>query len=376
MARSLKPLRALFISDIHMSNQLPQAVLAENGDTDRLQDQSALWRRVRQSVLDWEVDIVFILGDLFDKSLVDAVTLAVTVESVVALPTTTYVLPGNHDAVSTDGGRFTVEAFGLMGRDHIKYLGRAANNEAVVWDDWLRFYPIEYCASKDAYERLDAILAERDLLPDAGVSVLLMHHSVMGCKHGGWVCDDGLESEEITKHFEHVFSGHFHDTQEFGHNGMYLGAPMHHHLGDEGRPAGYWVVDFLPDGTLEKYFIDGECPRFHSTTWERAAMASPAHPGDYLRLYVDATHAEWVALRPTVAAYVDVLKGEGIKATYKHRPIYHHAERIASIGSKTAMTMDMTAAAYVDSSSVDTIGLDADRLKEIAKKALEEGKRR
>src|ERR1041384_6049884 len=128
MARLLKPFRALFIPDIHMSNHLPQAVLAEDGVTDRLEDQVALWDRVKQTTVEWEVDAVFVLGDLFDKSLVDAVTLTVTVDCIVSVPVDIYILPGNHDAVSTEGGRFTVEAFAKMKCGHVRYLGRAAHN--------------------------------------------------------------------------------------------------------------------------------------------------------------------------------------------------------------------------------------------------------
>jgi len=367
--------RALFISDIHMSNKLPQAQLVADGVTDRLNDQLALWSRVEQTVKEAKPAATYILGDLFDKSLVDAVTLTATVEAITSLPGPKYILPGNHDAVSTSGGRFTVEAFGKMGRRDVQYIGARSAAAYIDIDDWLRFHPVEYSHTERALGAIrSANVAERP------VNVLLLHHSILGCTHLGWTCDDGLDANEVCDGFDHVLSGHFHTPQMFGPDdkGRYLGAPMHHRMDDEGRAAGYWLVDFTSDGQRDETFVDGGAPLMWSAAWRGSAAKTrhEARPGDYLRVTVEATQPEWVAVRPAVYEYIERLKGEGIRASAKHRPIYHHSERLVASSVETSMTPEAMADAYVASADVDTNGLDVDLLKSIGRQALEEARRR
>lgn len=382
----MRSYRALFISDIHMSNKLPQAQLVADGMSDRLNDQMALWNRVHATAREYKPAATFVLGDLFDKSLVDAVTLTATTEAMMASPVPLFILPGNHDAVSTQGGRFTVEAFGKMGSKRVKYVGSNVL-EPLELTPWLRFWPVEYSGKARAEATIGAI-REKVSYKDAhgapvdrrGVEVLLLHHSILGCKHLGWTCDDGLDADEVVDGFDHVFSGHFHETQKFGTDdkGMYLGAPMHHRMDDEGRSAGYWIVDFTPEGRTET-FIDGGAPHMHSAVWPRAPVTTLKHkarPGDYLRVVVEATHAEWLTLRPAVMECVERMKARGIRATFKHRPIYHHEVRIASSVLGAKVSMDEMVSSYVDSADVETSGMNIESLKNIGRRALEEARRR
>jgi len=369
--------RALFISDIHMSNKLPQAQLVADGVTDRLNDQLELWARVAQTVKEAKPAAIYILGDLFDKSLVDAVTLTATVEAIMSLGVVVYILPGNHDAVSTSGGRFTVEAFGKMGRRNVQYIGARSGVSPIGIEDWLRFRPVEYSHTDRAVRAIRDIQTAVMAGP-AATNVLLLHHSVLGCTHLGWTCDDGLDAYETCEGFDHVLSGHFHTPQMFGPDdkGRYLGAPMHHRMDDEGRPAGYWLVDFTPDGRDET-FVDGGAPLMWSAAWRGSAAKTKhdARPGDYLRVTVEATQPEWVSVRPAVYEYIERLKGEGNRASAKHRPIYHHAERLvtSTIGG---LSLEAMTDAYVASADVDTAGLDVDLLRSIGRQAMEEARRR
>lgn len=380
-AMHMRTAKYLKISDLHMSNRLPNAVMVAEGATDRLQDQLALWERVHATAIHEEVDKIIILGDLFDKSMVDAVTLTATVEAIVSAPVPVDILPGNHDAISTRGGRYNVEAFGKLGHDRVRYIGGGTGERcpSIEVDGWLRMWPIEYCPSETALEHLAAIRAQVEA-DRRTLEVLLLHHSIVGCSHLGWVCDDGLVADEVTAGFDRVYSGHFHEAQRFGSKGtgLYLGAPMHHRMDDEGREAGFWVVEYNDDGTVEESFYDGGAPRFHSTKWagSSAKTKHKASPGDYLRVYVEATHAEWLVLRPSVERYVEVLKSQGIHAEHKLKPTYHHDVRIApsTIGERARME-DMVPA-YVDAPEVDTTGLDPVKLKAIGRQAIDEARRR
>lgn len=375
----MRTYRILAISDIHMSNKLPQAQLVADGATDRLNDQLALWERVHAAAREHRVNRTLVLGDLFDKSLVDAVTLTSTIEAIMASPSPVDILPGNHDAISTQGGRFTVEAFGKMGAKRVRYIG-GAPGEPLEVDGWLRFWPIEYCNSNRAVAAITSIregFAKSGAVP---TECLLLHHSIVGCSHLGWTCDDGLDADWVTEGFDHVFSGHFHEHQRFGLDGrgMYLGAPMHHRMDDEGREAGFWVIEFNDEGGREEQWLDGGAPKMHTALWQGSAAKTThaAAPGDYLRVVVEATHAEWTTLRAAVMEYISRLKGEGIRATFKHRPLYHHEVRLepSEVGEK--LSMDEMSDAYVDSADVATGGLDTALLKRLGRRALEEARRR
>lgn len=357
-------MRILCISDIHMSNRLPYAKPGPGGVTDRLQDQLDMWRRVHESVLENRVDATFVLGDLFDKSTVDAVTLTHTIGALADTPVPLYVLPGNHDAIDpVRGGRYTPEAFAEMGHARIRYLSGSPGDMLSHGD--LRFWPVRYMDLEATRAALDAA---RDGMKRSRVKteVLLLHCSILGCKHFGWTCDDGLEPSELTG-WDMVLSGHFHEHQVFNDGaGMYLGAPMHHRFDDSGRKAGWWILDFSKRKPRRR-FIDGGAPRFHEFEWP---AVDDVHEGDYVRVKVVGTHAEYIAQRPSVLEWVARQRGRGVRADHKHVPVYHHDVRITGHSDMATLGLDSAVDAYVDSADVSTEGLDPKRLKAIGHRAL------
>jgi len=365
----LRSFKILAVADVHMSNKLPYAKPTANGLTDRLEDQMALWEQIRKVAKEEEVMAVFVLGDLFDKSLVDAVTLTATVQAIVGLGVDVYILPGNHDANSIRGGRFTVEAFGAMNRPGIHVIGENPGQHVEIeikkgnWNLWpVAFKPVE--------EMREEIKAIQKKLDARKYHALLLHGSVLDSKHLGWICDDGLDPKEICDGFEAVLAGHFHDPQTFGLNGRYLGAPMHHNFGDAGREAGFWIVDFQEGGMLSYDFHPSNAPRFHvcSSLKEHHDAVS----GDYLRFQLEATHARWAKIKPKAQAHCEALKAKGIKADFKHKPVYHHESRLAksSIGKKETVSMEEALGEYIEASGVVTTGLDEKRLKEMGTEIL------
>lgn len=374
------PYKALFISDIHLSNKLPGARVQEDGYTDRLEDQLAMLQRVRTCANENDVDGVFILGDLFDQSKVDAITLTAAVRAITAFEKPVRILAGNHDAVSTKGGRFTVEMFGEMGNANVKYMrtGVAIRPYRNGKDPgWLTFHPVEYAPQEQAMKWIEQAGARAK----SGTDVLLMHHSILGAQHNNWTCDDGLDGYVVTAKFSAVYSGHFHTTAAFGSCGMYLGAPLHLRIEDEGRKAGWWLSSFYPTGEIDNQFTDGGCPRFHTLNWDVAedVMAIKGlKKHDYIRLIVQATQAEWAIQKPKVLERVEIMEGRGFRASFQHKPIYHHSMRIPSgdkgldpaFGSAAAKP-ELAIDAYVESEDVATDTLDKAVLKRIGREALE-----
>lgn len=356
--------RSLHISDIHMSNSLPHAKQVDGrGVTDRLSDQLKLWRRVYATAERAQCEAIFIQGDLFDHSRTDAITLTETFHILGVAPVPIYIVPGNHDGVNTRGERFTVEAMSV-----IEYCGYMHTGEPYCPREWLAFWPLEFSPIERTRQALKAMKPDRDK-----TNVLLMHNSIVGCTHGGWTCEEGhgLDAREVTDGFDYVLSGHFHDPQTFGRNGRYLGAPMHHHFGDVGRRAGFWIMQWKPDGTRKEVFVDGGCPRFHTTRladWGTEDLGT--RPGDYVRVVVRCTHAKLVKRAVEADCYVAELTAQGLRAKWVHDPVYHHTARLAKTsasGSIVVPTPRKMVSGYVDAVEVDTSGLDAKALKRLGR---------
>lgn len=367
--------RVLMVSDVHMSNNLPYSKYSDGMVTDRMIDQRALWARIHHTAKAHDVDAILVLGDLFDTSKVDPVTMYETVGCLVQTPRPLHILPGNHDAAATHGGRFASEAFGAMDHPMIHELG-----EEPLVIGAVRFWPVPFCLSGPAYERLKEI-RERIAEGREPWEVVLMHHSIIGCTHVGWTCDTGLDPLIVCDGFDRVYTGHFHDAQKFGPDGRgrYLGAPMHLRFDDDGREAGFWIVEFGHDEVRET-FIDGGAPRFHRASFEQDQHGKAVirynekpKPGDYVRISVEATHARYHAIKDAVQEYVDGLIAEGIHANYFHKPIYQHDRRLKR--KHLAGGLETAILGYVDAPDVDTAGLDTAKLKEYGRWALGEARK-
>ena len=356
--------KVLAIADFHMSNRLPYARPTKRDQTDRLEDQLALWDQVKQVAIAEEIETILVLGDLFDKSLIDAVTLTHTVSAIIGLGTEVLILPGNHDANSIRGGRFTVEAFGAMGHDRIQVIGEQSGQRVEVGQ--LVFHPVAFKPSLAAMEEIRFIQAGLD---SSRYNVLLLHASILGARHMGWECDDGLDPDAVCSGFDLVLAGHFHAHQLFGSCGMYLGAPMHHHYGDVGRSAGFWLFEFGRKGLRNKTFIESNAPKFHLC--KSLKENHDAGPGDYLRYELEATHARWAKIKPKAQAHCEALRATGVKADFKHKPVYHHESRlVAASGISIGLSMESALVEYTKASGVKTAGLDSKRLKTMGLDAL------
>jgi hypothetical protein len=353
-----------------MSNKLPYARAGERGVTNRLQDELNVLAQMRDYAHGAEVNAVFVLGDLFDKRLLDAVTLRATVEAFSAFaPTPVFVLPGNHDADTHKGERFTAEVFEAMRSPHIKYMGEVRPE---LVEPWLRFWPLPYMPIEETRKTLrkmddDARRKERGV-----TQVLLFHQAILGCGHSGWTCDDGLDAEEVVKGYNLVLSGHFHLHQKFGEakTGMYLGAPMQHHFGDAGDfGRGFWDMSFTqgaPHPVMNR--IPSDAPQFHTVNGLEfsKADARTIKKGDYIRFMVECTTAEWAAKRAEAENFGEKMRERGYHVHVQHKPVYHIETRMDSAGSGSMASL---IGKYLDVANTD--GLDKKRLLALGREVLE-----
>lgn len=370
--RNAEPYRSLHASDLHLSNTLPFAKPGTNGVTDRLRDQEQLIYRIFDTARREKCEAIFLQGDIFDHSRVDAITLTTTVRALAQTPVDLFIIPGNHDGVNTRGERFTVEALSEVTGCHYMETG-----EPFKPRDWLSFWPLEFAPLEVNREML-----ARFKLSKNRVNTLLMHNSVVGCTHVGWKCEEGMgfDADEVTARFDHVLSGHFHDPQKFGTNGRFLGAPMHHRFDDMGREAGYWMIDWTEDGDREEQFIDGDAPRFHQLDIDdedaRQHFLTTHFIGDeqvraldYVKVRVQCTHADLIQRKPKVEELIANMRAEEMRVMWFHDPVYQHTNRIvdeAGDASKVVSPRGMVTG-YVEAPEVDTTGLDRKKLKQLGR---------
>lgn len=354
--------RAIFTADLHSSNRLPYSKPIENGMTDRLQDVINVIEKLLDAARVHEAKSIFILGDIFDRSLVDAVTLTHTTRALAKTPVPLYVMAGNHDANSIRGGRFVVETFGVIDHKRLKYLDKEMSPNG-----WLKFIPVPFMTIEETEKR---IKEKKKKLDGNFINVLLFHNSVLECEHLEWTCDDGLDPYLLTDGFNFALGGHFHAPQKFGvvDNGCYVGAPLQHNFGDRNRLAGFWVVDFYKDCKMKKKFIDGGAPSFYVVNELRKDKIWKK--GDYVRVEIECTHSDWINIQSKVKMFCDSL--EGIHASYKHKPIYHHKKRLASVEKSDKITLETALNEYISSVDVIIGELDKERLKNIGNEILQE----
>ena len=367
-----RPFRFIGVADTHLSNSLPHAKQTTNGLTDRFEQQLDLIKTIGKEAIKREVDAVIFLGDVFDKKLLDPVTathvMKVFSESFgdIAL----WFLGGNHDANNLRGDRFLVEKFESLKKDGDPAIFLNSDQRP---RDWLRFWPVNYAPVVETRAKLDEIRKqiEEEGNLDEWIDIVLLHNSVIGSTHMAWKCDDGLSPEEVCTGFNSVLTGHFHTAQEFGACGQFLGAPMQHHFGDVGEDRGFWDFTITEDGEIEQEFIATDLPRFHKFPTFQSKLKG-VKSGDYVWFQIEATHADWQALKAEGAALKKKLEDEkGLHVRYSHKPIYHHEARLGNSAFGTSgMDLEKLSGKYIDNAHVVTGNLDPDKLRKIGRDAF------
>jgi DNA repair exonuclease SbcCD nuclease subunit len=347
----------LFVADIHMSNSLPYSKVVENGVTDRLLDQIDIWKQINKIIKEKNIRALFILGDLFDHSRVDAIALEATVRAINNCDCEVYVLPGNHDATNNRGDRFVVEAL-----EHLKnkVVVATRNNKKtfpLVFNDngqLISLWMIPFCQIDETEKKIKSI----DLTEYKNdVKILLIHNSVIGAETYGWKCDDGINSK-LFKKFHKVFAGHFHNHQFFN-NGCYIGSPMQHHFGDSGKHS--FVLHFSMFKAKAAYLFD-ERPIYiknkeffvFDSFDNLNKKLKRTKEGDFLRFEISCTDSEFISKRKEFETIKNELEKKYSYVEIKHKRTKQTKERI-SLESKndSEFVFDSAIEKYVELSETN-----------------------
>lgn len=364
--------KVLVTADWQLCNRLPHSRPVDNGETDRFQDQKEVVKEIVAIAGREQVNRVLILGDLFERRLLDAITLKFCVDALTKLSMVApvYIMPGNHDAHSMQGRRFTPEFLDSLGGAAIRYLGEGSFSQT----KWARFAALPWCPTDGAMEKIRALRQYIEQNPGDGKQVLLLHHPIVGCRTSeNYVCpeQDGLDPDEVCEGWDMVIAGHFHDYQEFGGCGFYVGAPMQHDFRDANREEqrGVRVLEFSDSG-VKRRFHPISSPMFYTRKWsELRGTKSVLHlsDGDFLRVGIECQAADWPRLYATAKDLFHESEQAGSRIFIHHIPIVEVNQRLAvEEGRSTTKTLED----YVELN--DPGPLDRTRLLEIGKALLAE----
>jgi hypothetical protein len=338
--------RSVFVSDLHFDNTLPMGeVESATRISNRLLDVETAFDAVAARAIALGADLR-ILGDVFNKRLVDAPSLLVASRALrraTAAGVPIKILPGNHDAHDVSGARYSVDGLGeIAGVD--------------VWRDGVesaqvRGVPVTF--ARVAWKPDEAARASlNDLGKTAGgFRVALLHQNMAGCMIGSWACPEGFTTEDLAG-WDVVISGHFHLTQEIRGPrvaGRFLGAPLQHNFGDVGQARGFWIADWEklvagdPSGlTFERI---ATVPEFGVVEFEveagelrESARSSGADgkpfvsAGNCLRVIVTGTEADIRGAAPQIEALAERVRDEWKPRAFEigRAPRYSHRSRLVS----------------------------------------------
>jgi DNA repair exonuclease SbcCD nuclease subunit len=379
----MKNLTLVVTADLHFSNALPYARPLDDGRglTDRLKDQIEVVKQIGKVARDFDADAIMVLGDIFDKRLLDAVTLRAGVSAILELSAQheVYLLPGNHDAHTKYGGRSLVDVFSAIA-PHVNGASVTVmeSGEGYTFSkaDGVAFHALSWAPLSEMRAELDGIKKSNSFV--TARNVLLTHASVKGMRDGAWECDEGMELSELIEGFDLVLSGHFHTYQRRNYSEVsgvrtfeYVGAPMQLDFGECNNGTAVSVYTFT--GTsIEHKRVAIVAPRFFSAVWERGGFQSQlvVGEGDYVRIDYPATHAEAKVTLANLQREVDALKERGVNVFTRHVPVFQHEQRLEI---QEPSQHEEALGKYLDASIVEE--LDKVKLREVGLGLLEEARK-
>jgi DNA repair exonuclease SbcCD nuclease subunit len=377
--------KILVTADIHMSNNLPYAIPVEDGKTDRLNDQIALFEQIKKEAKKSDVDEIFILGDLFDRSVVDPITLKTTIDCIASLPCNVCIMSGNHDCLSVSGEHSLIEALDFL--PNVVFLD---SYDFYSPASWIKFWPIPFSSKEVTIEKIKN--AKDYMSKHKGKNVALLHNSINECTNLGWKCDDGIDPHYICNAFDHVLAGHFHHTQDLYHFSTvqflkYVGSPMQHDFGDVGNESVFWLVEFYkhPDTfeTFDSFYSRHVAlPKFHKVILDGNLERIVKKPDlevvarDYFRYEIHATNSEWIEIKRKVEELIEQWKSKEVYADYKYIPIKKKKTRFEEVNTEKhdeKTSMEEFIKKYVDvCNKQEKISEDIENIKKLGLSILQE----
>jgi DNA repair exonuclease SbcCD nuclease subunit len=369
--------RALYVADIHVGNSLPWSVKDPTTlISDRCLDIMDVLTQMGDYAHEHEIQDIWILGDLIDKRLIDAVTLKLVTDKLIKLGQENlriFLVPGNHEAGDAAGRHFTLDAFSSMGF-------WVAGIDNIQPDSQL-----SYCEPIDGFEVLAmpympvaraTMLLEKSChhLPQ----LLMIHQTIKGAAVGGWKSPDGLEPAFLETVAPIVLSGHFHERQSITARTHYLGAPLQHTFADTGQTRGYWDIEFVADKFHpSRTFVPVKgAPLFFEVDWRDGNDIPKLDwvEKSYVNLKVTGSQASVDKRWQAALEWCTNAKQNGLRMVRPVKAITAEPSRKRiTIGDGDRPTWDTIISSYLD--TADCTGLNRERLEAIGKELMTDADR-
>jgi exonuclease SbcD len=253
-------LRILHTADSHIGADLP---LRANGKYRRRgSDFVASFRRVLARAQEFQVDVVILAGDLFDRSHPRAGAIAAGTEPIWQVAQTgisVIIIPGNHE-------RSILPDALLLSHANIHVL--RAPGAVVIERHGLRLAIAGFpCLRRNAAARFAEAVEETGWRQArADVNILVVHQTFAGarCGPGNFqfkAGEDVVPREAIPGGFHCIAAGHIHRYQVLpsaepdGPPHVYAGSPDRITFAEIGEPKGCVLVDFA-DGRVQLRFVE------------------------------------------------------------------------------------------------------------------------
>lgn len=311
----MKPLQALFCADLHISEKI--SLLGRNtrgvdGERRSLADARRVLTRIHTIAVDNEVDVVVVVGDIFDRGRPTPAEYQVVLDWLTSCAGFFEVILviGNHDqssGVSSDA-LAPLEAAKIEG----VYVEREATSYSYesVYEDSVSclfsFLPYPSDKSQPGAEedwatqesdRLSAQVEELALNSTRadGASILFAHHTFSGSDYGAERLVQPHDVQVTTQHnhaFDLVVAGHLHKAQAIP-NGCYLGSTDCSGFLDEGHIPRVMLATIHQDSIDWGFVEDYEARRFISYDYTSTPVEvfDDIEPRDYIRFVGQVTEA-------------------------------------------------------------------------------------
>lgn len=364
--------RALFVADVHAGNQLPWAVKdPETLITDRLHDIIDVLTQMTDYANEHMIVDVWILGDLIDKRLVDAVTLKLVTAKLMEMKAQGLVvrlIPGNHEAGDAIGRHFTLDAFHDMGF-WVAGIDDATDQVSVIHP--VPGFEVVAMPYLPAHRAIQIAEAGRDF------TLMLIHQTIKGGMVGGWTSPEGLDPEVLENIATHVFSGHFHSPQDIANRVHYMGAPVQHSFADEGEVRGFWDVSWLGKFCQREMVPIKGAPQFTEVQWITSGQGAgdlPPFTGiaakSYVNLKVVGTESAVNKLWITAEEWCTQARQHGVRLARPVRSVTTEPNKVRiKVGDGADRpTWDTILSKYLD--AADCSGLNRQKLEQLGKEFM------
>jgi len=232
-------MRILIWADLHGHNFREFSTI-EDGVNTRLRDCTDVVGKILLSAREEKVDEVWFVGDLYHlkNNLDNQVIQHIMYEMKnLADNLTVYIVPGNHDYRAWSSDPVLLEVlhempgkFVLVEQGFIKRTGLYAVGHGVYVEPYTR-----------KVKELSQRIASVETNPEK--DIFFGHQDILGARYGGFVVEQGLDADMLSKKFRWSFVGHNHTPSKIRDNVISVGAPLQHNFGDAGGDRGWWILD-------------------------------------------------------------------------------------------------------------------------------------